>query len=209
MSREFASTRGVEEAAARGGAQYQRDLREPGRDPAAQRGRPAAAVGQCHRLVGRRGGRKDGLRARCGTTRVWRSGSTITARSPAWAPTRCRPPRRSTCPCSPRRGTVGVLGVRPAQPRRFVAPEQLHLLETFASQTALAIERAELADEAQQAQVADRDRAHCATRCSARSRTICARRWPSITGATQQPAGGWRAARRRDSRDELTRHRLR
>jgi len=51
------------------------------------------------------------------------------------------------------RGIVGVLGVRPAQPRRFLAPDQLHLLETFASQAALALERVELADEAQHAQV--------------------------------------------------------
>jgi two-component system, OmpR family, sensor histidine kinase KdpD len=51
------------------------------------------------------------------------------------------------------RGTVGVLGVKPAQPRRFVAPEQLHLLETFASQAALALERAALAHEAQRAQI--------------------------------------------------------
>jgi len=51
------------------------------------------------------------------------------------------------------RGTAGVLGVRPAQSRRFVAPDQLHLLETFASQAALAIERAKLADEAQHAHV--------------------------------------------------------
>ncbi|MEP7190342.1 MAG: DUF4118 domain-containing protein, partial [Roseiflexaceae bacterium] len=51
------------------------------------------------------------------------------------------------------RGTVGVLGVRSAQPRRLLSPEQLHLLETFANQIALAIERANLADEAQQAQV--------------------------------------------------------
>jgi two-component system sensor histidine kinase KdpD len=29
------------------------------------------------------------------------------------------------------RGTAGVLGVRPAQLRRFVAPDQLHLLETL------------------------------------------------------------------------------
>src|SRR5262249_15263815 len=42
------------------------------------------------------------------------------------------------------RSTVGVLGVWPAQSRRFVAPDQLHLLETFASQTALALERAKL-----------------------------------------------------------------
>jgi len=51
------------------------------------------------------------------------------------------------------RGTVGVLGVRSAQTRRLRSPEQLHLLETFANQIALAIERANLADEAQQAQV--------------------------------------------------------
>jgi two-component system, OmpR family, sensor histidine kinase KdpD len=51
------------------------------------------------------------------------------------------------------RGTVGVLGVRPSQPRRFMAPEQLHLLETFANQTALALERIELAREAQRALV--------------------------------------------------------
>jgi two-component system, OmpR family, sensor histidine kinase KdpD len=40
------------------------------------------------------------------------------------------------------RGAVGVLGVRPAAPRRLMAPEQLHLLETFANQTALGTERA-------------------------------------------------------------------
>jgi len=50
-------------------------------------------------------------------------------------------------------GAIGVLGVRPAQPRRFLAPEQLHLLETFASQTALALERVELANEAQRAHI--------------------------------------------------------
>jgi two-component system sensor histidine kinase KdpD len=43
--------------------------------------------------------------------------------------------------------------VRPEQARALLAPEQVHLLETFASQTALAIERATLAEEAQQAQV--------------------------------------------------------
>jgi two-component system sensor histidine kinase KdpD len=51
------------------------------------------------------------------------------------------------------RGAVGVLGVRPAAPRRLLGPEQLHLLETFANQTALGLERAALAGEAQQAQV--------------------------------------------------------
>jgi two-component system sensor histidine kinase KdpD len=51
------------------------------------------------------------------------------------------------------RGVVGVLGVRPSQPRRLLLPEQVHLLETFASQVALALERATLADEVQHAQV--------------------------------------------------------
>jgi two-component system, OmpR family, sensor histidine kinase KdpD len=51
------------------------------------------------------------------------------------------------------RGTVGVLGVRPTEPHPLEAPEQIHQLETFANQTALAIERTQLAEEAQQAQV--------------------------------------------------------
>jgi two-component system sensor histidine kinase KdpD len=51
------------------------------------------------------------------------------------------------------RGTVGVLGLRPQDPRPLQEPEQLHQLEAFASQTALAIERARLAEEAEEAQV--------------------------------------------------------
>ena len=51
------------------------------------------------------------------------------------------------------RGTVGVLGLRPQDPRPLQAPEQLHQIEAFASQTALAIERARLAEDAEQAQV--------------------------------------------------------
>jgi two-component system sensor histidine kinase KdpD len=50
--------------------------------------------------------------------------------------------------------TVGVLGVRAQERRRLLNPDQVHLLETFASQTALAIERAGLAEEAEQATVA-------------------------------------------------------
>jgi len=48
-------------------------------------------------------------------------------------------------------GPVGVLAVRPAQPGRRFDLEQLHLLETLANQVALAIERARLAKESQQA----------------------------------------------------------
>jgi two-component system sensor histidine kinase KdpD len=51
------------------------------------------------------------------------------------------------------RGAVGVLGVKPTEAHAFDSPEQLHLLETFANQTALAIERATLAEEAQTAQL--------------------------------------------------------
>jgi two-component system, OmpR family, sensor histidine kinase KdpD len=52
------------------------------------------------------------------------------------------------------RSTLGVLAVTPAQRRRVLLPEQQHLLETFAGQIALAIERAHLAEEAEHARVA-------------------------------------------------------
>lgn len=51
------------------------------------------------------------------------------------------------------RGTVGVVGVRPAQTNRFLDPEQLHLLEAFTNQTALAVERLGLAQQAEQARI--------------------------------------------------------
>jgi two-component system sensor histidine kinase KdpD len=50
--------------------------------------------------------------------------------------------------------TYGVLAVHPAQRRRLLLPEQQHLLETFAGQIGLAIERASLAEEAEAALVA-------------------------------------------------------
>jgi two-component system sensor histidine kinase KdpD len=53
-----------------------------------------------------------------------------------------------------KRAALGVLAVLPANPRRILLPEQAHLLETFASQLALALERAELADRAQTSAVA-------------------------------------------------------
>jgi len=48
---------------------------------------------------------------------------------------------------------LGVLGVLPANPRRVLLPEQFHLLETFAGQLALALERSQLADQAQRASI--------------------------------------------------------
>jgi two-component system, OmpR family, sensor histidine kinase KdpD len=56
-------------------------------------------------------------------------------------------------PLTAPRGTVGVLGIDPPSGETPVTPEQLHLLETFAAQTALAIERVALVDEAQQARL--------------------------------------------------------
>jgi len=56
----------------------------------------------------------------------------------------------------PLKGTqsvLGVLTVLPANPRRVLLPEQYHLLETFAGQIALALERAQLAERAERASV--------------------------------------------------------
>jgi two-component system sensor histidine kinase KdpD len=56
----------------------------------------------------------------------------------------------------PLKGTqqvLGVLAVLPANPRRVLLPEQFHLLETFAAQTTLAIERSQLAERAERASV--------------------------------------------------------
>ncbi|HTQ77488.1 MAG TPA: sensor histidine kinase KdpD [Burkholderiales bacterium] len=51
------------------------------------------------------------------------------------------------------RPVLGVLAVLPANPRRVTLPEQYHLLETFAAQIALALERAEFAERAQRASI--------------------------------------------------------
>ena len=49
--------------------------------------------------------------------------------------------------------TLGVMAVRPTQKRRLLLPEQRHLLETFAGQIALAIERLQLTEEAEVARI--------------------------------------------------------
>lgn len=48
--------------------------------------------------------------------------------------------------------TVGVLGVFPADEKQFIDPEQLHILEMFVNQTALAVEGAQLAAAALEAE---------------------------------------------------------
>lgn len=57
-------------------------------------------------------------------------------------------------PLSGSQRTLGVLVVLPANRRRVLLPEQRHLLETFAGQVALAFERSQLAEEAEDAKVA-------------------------------------------------------
>ena len=51
------------------------------------------------------------------------------------------------------RGAVGVLGMSPADAHALESPEQLHQLETFANQMALAIERAQASEDARRAEV--------------------------------------------------------
>ena len=49
---------------------------------------------------------------------------------------------------------LGVLAVHPSNPRRVLLPEQRHLLETFAGQIGLAVERARLAELAEESALA-------------------------------------------------------
>jgi two-component system sensor histidine kinase KdpD len=56
-------------------------------------------------------------------------------------------------PLKTSKGIVGVLGVKPQKPGDQLTTDQRRLLETFASQAALAIERARLAEQAQYAQL--------------------------------------------------------
>jgi two-component system sensor histidine kinase KdpD len=51
------------------------------------------------------------------------------------------------------RGPIGTLGVCPRDPQTLESPEQIHQLETFANQTALALERGQLAEVAQEAHI--------------------------------------------------------
>jgi two-component system sensor histidine kinase KdpD len=56
-------------------------------------------------------------------------------------------------PLKTAQGTVGILGVKPRDQGKPLEPEQRRLLEAFASQAAVAIERAQLAEMARQAQL--------------------------------------------------------
>ncbi len=47
--------------------------------------------------------------------------------------------------------TVGILGILPGSSSALLEQEQIHILESFANQAAMALERALLAEETQQA----------------------------------------------------------
>ena len=86
------------------------------------------------------------------------------------------------------RRVAGVLGVRPANPAMQLTPEQRQLLEVFASQAAVAIERVLLAEEARKAnllQATEKLQSALLNSISHDLRTPLA----SITGALEQPAG--------------------
>jgi two-component system sensor histidine kinase KdpD len=57
-------------------------------------------------------------------------------------------------PLTGSRGSLGVLAVLPSNRRRVLLPEQRHLLEAFAGQLALALERAQLASAAESSRIA-------------------------------------------------------
>jgi two-component system sensor histidine kinase KdpD len=57
-------------------------------------------------------------------------------------------------PLGDSRPALGVVALLPSNQRRVLLPEQRHLLETFAGQIALALERARLAESAESARVA-------------------------------------------------------
>ncbi|MFN8493023.1 MAG: sensor histidine kinase KdpD [Caldilineaceae bacterium] len=61
--------------------------------------------------------------------------------------------RATYVPLVATRGPVGVLAIKPADPQRLLDPEQVHWLETLANQISVAIERAQLAKEAEVATV--------------------------------------------------------
>ena len=88
--------------------------------------------------------------------RIWpsRSGSPTTAGARASAPIRCRPRRRSICRLAMDAAAWACWPCSRAIARRVLLPEQRHLLETFAGQIGLALERAGLAETAAGARVA-------------------------------------------------------
>ncbi len=127
--------------------------------------------------------------------REWKESSLLDAAEQAvarWVLDHGQPAGRSTqtlpgaralyLPLTGSEKTVGVLGILPSDWEIVENPEQFHLLETFASQAALALERAEIARQARQSEIqaeAERMRTSLLSAVSHDLRTPLA----SITGA--------------------------
>ncbi len=83
----------------------------------------------------------------------WPNGSRTTADRRASARDTLSAAPALYVPLGDTRRQLGVLAVLPENRRRVMLPEQRHLLETFAGQTGLALERALLAEQAESARV--------------------------------------------------------
>jgi len=85
--------------------------------------------------------------------------------------------------------TLGVLAIRPPGDTLFEDPERVHLLEAFASQTALALERTQLAEAAKKAEVdiqAERTRSALLSAVSHDLRTPLATIQGAVSGVLEQ-----------------------
>jgi two-component system, OmpR family, sensor histidine kinase KdpD len=150
---------------------------------------------------------------RVGPRTAARSGAPPDAREPGvvqWVFDHRQPAGRGTAtlpsarglyePLETTRGAIGVLGVYAEDARRFASPNQVRLLETFAQQIALSLERVQLAADAEQTHLrAERERMRNALLSSVSHdlRTPLA----TITGATTtllQPTGHLSEPMRRD-----------
>ncbi len=82
------------------------------------------------------------------------AGWTFEHNQPAGRGTSTLPAASLRChPLNTSRGLVGVLGIRPKEPGGLLTPEQRQAMAAFSNQAALAIERASLAKQAQQAEL--------------------------------------------------------
>lgn len=105
-------------------------------------------------------------------------------------------------PLKTARGTVGILGVKPLDPAAHLTPDQRRLLETFGGLAALALERAQLAEDAERARLqveTERMRSSLLSSVSHDLRTPLA----GITGAASSLLAGDQALDR-GTRRELT-----
>ena len=81
--------------------------------------------------------------------RVWRNGSLRTGKTAGIGTDTLPGAKALYLPMIASSGPVGVVGILPENPNEAFETEQVHLLETFANQTAMAMERVILAQEAQ------------------------------------------------------------